>query len=64
MVCPECGKHFVVAIARMEFDFHFNGDLNYDDLDERLCGDCAIELCDESNDADIYDLWHSYDSDY
>jgi len=44
MKCPRCGDRFRVEDARVEFNSHFNYDLDYDsEFRERLCGTCAID---------------------
>ena len=44
MVCPDCGAHFRVDDARLEFESRVDG-IYYDDpvFLVRLCADCAIK---------------------
>lgn len=40
--CERCGSSFVLIDAITQFESHFNYDLTYQDFQEKLCGDCAI----------------------
>lgn len=41
--CGNCGKPFDVDDAREEYNAEFQGDPDYDEHAEGLCGPCALE---------------------
>lgn len=47
MICPVCGDHFSVRKVR-EFLEMENG-VDYDDLPERMCYDCALAYIQENS---------------
>lgn len=41
--CVDCGTQFETADAAEEYNSHYRGQLEYKDVDNVLCGQCAID---------------------
>ena len=47
MICPRCGASFIVREVRADLDLY--NDVDYDDLPERMCYDCALAYIEENS---------------
>ena len=57
MICPICGKKFLIKKARDEFEEYFKGEYDYyESFEERFCAECAIKRMSQGINAEQSDL--------